>query len=398
MPVACFDFRMRRTLWILAAMLVVLGNPVTANADDILARLARPAPVSSFDGRILWSEYDAGANAFFLTQHFNGVTARLPVAPRAVPFDVDVGRNPGNHPVAAYSRCRKEPGRRDPRTGNALTQMPQWSTGRGCDVYMLNLLTNVEIRVRGASSTSTSEFLPTVWGTRIAFARVYERRRGVAGQRAYLYYRSLKPKRRGVSRRIPAGNRGRLRFCTGRPSRCRRLVEPGPTALDLIGRFLAFGWDSTATDGPTSTVYLEKLRASRVVRRRIAQGASGEIQGEELLGPQFDGGGRIVWIRSLFGDSTRSQVERYRVPSGTRDSAPLQPVAGQPFVYTVIASAVDTAKQIEPDPLYLASGLLPLGEPCTVVTPCLVEPGCSDALPCELRRATGRVFTKPPPQ
>ena len=48
------------------------------------------------------------------------------------PFDVDVGRNPGNHPVAAYSRCRKEPGRRDPRTGNALTQMPQWSTGRGC--------------------------------------------------------------------------------------------------------------------------------------------------------------------------------------------------------------------------------------------------------------------------
>ena len=68
MPVACFDFRMRRILWILAAMLVVLGNPVTANADDTLARLARPAPVSSFDSRILWSEYDAGANAILVPQ------------------------------------------------------------------------------------------------------------------------------------------------------------------------------------------------------------------------------------------------------------------------------------------------------------------------------------------
>jgi hypothetical protein len=309
-----------------------------------------------------------------------------------VPFDVDVGRNPGNNSVAAYSRCHREPTRRDPRTGNALTQMPQWSNGRGCDVYMLNLVTNVEIRVGGASSSRASEFLPTVWGSRIAFARVYERRRGLAGRRAYLYYHSLT--RGGVSRRIAAGNRGRLRFCAGRPARCRRLVEPGPTTMDLLGRFLTFGWDSTSADSPTSAIYLRKLRAKRIVRRRIAQVASGEIQGAELLAPQFDAHGRIVWIRSLFGDSTRSQVERYRSPTAG-DSAPLQPVAGQPYVYTVLAGAVDTRKQIDPDPLYLTSGLLPIGEPCTAQSPCLVEPGCSDAQPCELRVATGRPFTKP---
>jgi hypothetical protein len=38
----------------------------------------------------------------------------------------------------------------------------------------------------------------------------------------------------------------------------------------------------------------------------------------------------MVWIRSLFGDSTRSQVERYTILNGRRDVAPLQPTAGEP--------------------------------------------------------------------
>jgi hypothetical protein len=383
---------MRRCAFLLAGMFVVFVSPAVAIADETLARLGRPAPVSSFDGRVLWSEYDPAASAYYLTQRFNGITARLSVAPRSVPFDVDVGRKLGNQTVATYSRCRREPRRRDPRTGTALAQMPQWSTGRGCDVYMLNLLTNVETRVRGASSDRASEFLPVVWGSRIAFARVYDRRRGRAGERAYLYFRSLR--RDGVSRRVPAGARGRERFCSGKPIGCRRLVEPGPTTLDLIGRFLMFGWDSTAADGPTSALHLDKLRAGRIVRRRIARAASGEVQAGALLGPQLDPRGRMVWIRSLFGDSTRSQVERYYVPNGNRDSAPLQPVANQPLVYTVIASAVySTPHTITP--LYLASGLVPTGEPCTPQSPCLVEPGCSDAQPCELRAATGLRFTEP---
>ena len=384
---------MHRILGIGACVLALACPAAAAAADQTLARMARPAPVSSFDGRILWSEFDAPQQKFFLTQHFGGVTTRLPVAPRAVPFDVDVGRNPGNNPVAAYSRCRREPTRRDPRTGSALTQMPQWSTGRGCDVYMLNLITNVEIRVGGASSSRASEFLPAIWGSRIAFARVYERRRGLAGRRAYLNYHSLT--RGGVSRRVPAGNRGRMRFCTGRPTRCTRLVEPGPTTIDLVARSLTFGWDSTSAESPTSAIYLRTLRAGRISQRRIARAVSGEIQAEEMLAPQFDGEGRIVWIRSLFGDSTRSEVARYRIRSANRESAPLQPVAGEPYIHSVIAGAVDTRKQIAPDLLYLASGLLPLGEPCTAQTPCLVDPGCSDAQPCELRVASGRVFTKP---
>jgi hypothetical protein len=308
-----------------------------------------------------------------------------------VPFDVDVGRNFGNQTVAAYSRCRLEPTRRDPRTGNALAQMPQWSAGRGCDVYMLNLQTNVEIRVGGASSRRASEFLPTVWRSRIVFARVYERRRGRAGDRTYLYLHSLT--KGGRSRRLPAGPRGRERFCSGRPMRCRLLVEPGPTTLDLTGRSLAFGWDSTSEIGSTSAMYLEKLRGRHIERRRIARAGSGDIQARELLGPQIDSRGRIVWIESLYGDSTRSDVERYTIQNGNRSSAALQPVAGEPFVRTIIGSAVDRTT-----PLYLASGLLPVDEPCTSQSPCFVGPGCSDRQPCELKTATALPFSPPKPR
>lgn len=380
---------MRRSSIALAALVAALGSPATAAADETLARLAHPGPVSTFDGRVLWSEYDPVAKAYFLTQRFGTTTARLPVRPRAVPFDVDVGRKLGNDTVAAYSRCRREPRGRDPRTGSALTQMPQWSTGRGCDLYTLNLRTNVETRIRGASTRGASEFLPAVWQSRVVFARVYERRRGIAGDRAHLYFRWLTRDR--ASRRLPAGPRGQERFCSGRPQRCRRLVEPGPTTVDLTGRAVAFGWDSTDQGGPTSAVYLEKLRAARIARRLIARGHSGEIQAEELLGPQIDTRGRMVWIRSLFGDSTRSQVERYTILNGRRDAAPLQPVAGEAYVRSIVGSAVDRGT-----PLYLSSGLVPVTEPCSPQSPCLVDPGCSEGQPCELRTATRLQFTQPP--
>jgi len=381
---------MRRLPIALTVMAAVLGVPATAAGDETLARISHPGPVSTFDGRVLWSEYDPVAKAYFLTQRFDTTTARLPVRPRGVPFDVDVGRNLGNDTVAAYSRCRREPRGRDPRTGSALTQMPQWSTGRGCDLYLLNLRTNVETRIRGASSRGASEFLPAVWRNRIVFARVYERRRGIAGDRAHLYFRRLTRDR--ASRRLPEGPRGRARFCSGRPQRCRRLVEPGPTTIDLTGRVLGFGWDSTEDVGPTSAVYMEKLRASRIVRRLLARGYSGEIQAEELLGPQIDTAGRMVWIRSLFGDSTRSRVERYTIQNGRRDVASLQPVAGEIYVRTIVGSAVERST-----PLYLASGLFPVTEPCSPQSPCLVEPGCSDVQPCELRTATALQFTRTGP-
>lgn len=340
----------------------------------------------------MWSEYDPVANAYFLTQRFNSVTARLPVKPRAVPFDVDVGRNAAKDAVAAYSRCRRDPGPREVATGSQLTRLPQWATGRGCDVYVLNLRTNVETRVNSAGSAGASEFLPSVWRDRIAFARVYDRRRGRAGERAHLYVRSLR--RGGINRSLPAGGRSRRRACAFPPPRsCRRVIEPGPTAIDLGERYLAFAWDSTDFS-VLSDVYFERIRTGRIVPHRVARGSSGDMTTREYLVAHIDAQGRAAWILSMHGNQTLAEVGRYTIRTGKRQAAQLQPLAGDPVIRTVLAGAVDGTTAY-----YLGSGLVPIEElPCTRPFSCLAEPGCSVQQPCELRAASPLKFKRPKPR
>jgi hypothetical protein len=382
--------RIAATALTLAAL---VASPAAARADELIATVARPTPVSALDGRVVWSDYDALANRYYLTQRVAGITSRLPVEPRAVPFDVDLGPDTAGRTVAAYSRCRREPPRRDPRTGNALAQLPEWRRGQGCDLYLYSFEAGREARVRHASIAAASEFLPTVWTDRIAFARVYERRRGNAGRRAYLYVRpnSLfrSQGRRGDTRRMPAGPRARDLYCTARPRRCRRLAEPGPTALDLATRRLVFGWDSTG-GGPTSSVYLDVLRSTgRTAQRRLDRAGSGEIQARELIAPQFDDQVRVVWLDSLYGDTTRAAVRRWSFMDEGREQAPLTAFGTDPILRTVIAGAGDGTGY-----LYLASGLVPPGEPCATPASCIAEPGCTPAQPCLLLRAAAPAFRR----
>jgi hypothetical protein len=379
-----------RRLLAAAAGIICLAWPAGAIADETIANVTRPTPVSAHAGRIVWSEFDAATNAYYLTQRSGGVTSRVPVRPRAVPFDVDLGPDVNGDTVAAYSRCARDPKRRDPRIGNAIAQMPGWASGRGCDLYRFDFATGRETRIATANSPGASEFLPTIWKASVAFARVYERKRGLKGERAYLYARPISGVAR--SRKLIAGSRSDLRFCTGRPRRCERVVEPGPTSLDLFGRRLAFGWDSAAQGSPTSAVYLETLRSSRVERRRLERKDSGEIQAAELVSPQIDQEARVVWGRALFGDTTLSEVVRYRINTGLRDSARLQPIPGEAFVRTALATAVDGT-----DVIYLASGGSVPGEPCTPQNPCSFDPACTDAGPCQLRRAVPLTFVPAKP-
>ena len=290
-------------------------------------------------------------------------------------------------PTRAAGRSRRA---RAPITGNILAiHLYAWSKARGCDIYMFAFDTGAEVRVRYASTRGASEFLPTVWTDRIAFARVFERRRGRAGQRAYLYVRpnSLLDSNgpRGRSQRVPAGARARGRVCTGSPRRCRVIVEPGPTALDLRTRRLAFGWDSNYE--PTSAVYIDTLHVGRRTgRRRIELVSSGDIQASELVAPQFDQDGHLVWFATFYGNDTENFVRRYRVVARSRDQAQILRQPAESLFGSVLAGAVD-----EQAVLYLESSLHP-GDPCSPQAPCIADPGCSEAYPCALRRATGLVF------
>ena len=340
--------------------LTYLVFPGIARADEVIATVARPTPVATLDDRIVWSDYDPATKRYHLTQRLAGVTTRLPVAPRSVPFDLDLGPDVDGKPVAAYSRCRREPPPRSPPRG-AIAQMPEWRLGRGCDLYLFSFQEQREVLVRFASSHGASEFLPTVWTDRIAFARRYERRKGRAGRRAYLYARPntlfTTQGRRGHTRRLPGG-----------PG-----TGPGPTALDLATRRLAFGWDST-DPRPLSAVYLDVMRnTGRTAKQRLVRGHSGELQGREFIAPQFDQQVRVTWLASFEGDRTQATVRRYSFMTGRQEEAVLGPLPTDTIWRTAIAGAVDGDAY-----LYLASGL--------------INPGCSDSQPCLLLRNPMPVF------
>jgi hypothetical protein len=355
----------KRIAPLLALGSLLMASP--ADADRTIDTVPRATPVSAFGGYLAWSNYQPGRGyplAIIKTDEPTSPDQEYgwPVDPRPVPFDAELGANPHGGTVVVYSRCRQEPRLRPGYVGNALTRLPEWQTGRGCDLFELDLGNGDETRLSGASSRHASEFLPSVWKNRIVFARVYEKRKGLAGKRTYLYERPLNGK--GHSRRLPAGARSTARFCSGKPVRCRRVIEPGPTALDLVGKRLAFGWDSADDIGPTSSAYLDTLGA-RPTRKRIVTVSSGDIQGIEVIGPTLSGG-YLWWGESWFGDRTENELRRFAVGTGATGTATF--AGGSPFG-SVLASTVD-ASQV----FYVRSGAES-------------NPGCSQAAPCELRAA-----------
>jgi hypothetical protein len=358
-------------------LILAAAMPAVALADEVVATPSRPTPVSAYGGRVAWSQFDATRGVYFLMSRAAGVTTTVPVAPRSVPFDVDLGPDQNGDTVAAYSRCARDPAARNGAIGNAIAQLPDWSTGRGCDLYRFTFQTGRETVIAVANSPTASEFLPTVWKGRVAFARVYERRHGRAGRQAYLYTRDISGGRRSVG--VPAGTRSSQLFCAGGRRTCTRLVEPGPTALDLAGRRLAFGWDSGDPGGPTTAAYFATITA-HPRKHRVDFGSSGDIQGEEVVQPSVDTG-QVYWGHTLYGDTTSSALRRYRITTGRYEQTPLPPVPGlDAFLRPVLSVAVDG-----PLVYYLQSGLVPAGEPgCSTQSPCLSAPGCSPAQPCVL--------------
>jgi hypothetical protein len=192
-------------------LLLALLFPATARADFTVATLQRPSPVSAYAGHVVWSQWDG--TAFQLTEAHASpsglVTTALPVPRRFVPFDADIGPGPDGAPTVVYSRCATDP----PLGPDGL---PVWARGRGCRLFRYALGAAAEERIGGAGS----EFLPSIWRGRIAFARVYDRL-------PYLYVRGS-----GASQRQPGGMRGETGL-------------PGPTSLDLAGIRLGFTWATT---------------------------------------------------------------------------------------------------------------------------------------------------------
>lgn len=211
-----------RSRWFTWGMLVagvVLAGAGSARADVIIATEVRPTTVSAFGGLVVWSSAVPSTGQYVL-RSWNGTSVEtLPIAARDAPFDADLGPDRQGRPVAVYSRCTIE-------QPLATGPFPDYGDGRGCDLFRYRFDSRREERLRSLSSSSHDEFTPTIWGTRVAFAR-----RVANAER--LYIATLGGRR--PSRRIPGGSD------PFKPGLCANQARP--SRLDLRASRLVFGWD-----------------------------------------------------------------------------------------------------------------------------------------------------------
>jgi hypothetical protein len=147
------------------AVLVTLVLLVSSVAESGAATQVGPANgVADVDGYrdlLVWSERRPAppchedpavqCHHFVLMMRRAGVVTQLPVAPSHVPFRADLGPGPSG-PTATYARCG-----------------PEDDYGVRCSVRLLDLRTGRETSLRVPQGAS--DYLPTIWGRRIAFVR-----------------------------------------------------------------------------------------------------------------------------------------------------------------------------------------------------------------------------------
>ena len=257
-----------------------------ARADTVVATLERPSTVSAYAGRLVWSAYDSSLRRYRLMARTGEVIEVLPVAPRSVPFDADVGPDPLGRPIVVYSRCRSEP-------------------RRGCDLFRFDFHRARETRIGAASTPGASEYLPSVWRGRIAYARTHEPRAGSRAQRPSLRVTSL------VSRRDAVLAGGTRSMGPGAPL-------AGPIGLDLNGRRLAFTWQYSVAGsegGPNTEVRVHTLGGRRILVD--SQGNSDSIVSRVLSAPSLVGTTVFYALRTS-GDSNGHRFRTYDLASGRR--------------------------------------------------------------------------------
>jgi len=318
-----------------ATIEVTYADGATSNSFLTLRRIVAtsggPTSVAAHKDAVVWSERQRAAagspgpagssnGAYHLTALVGGRVRRLPVAPRVVPFDINLGPDRRGRTVAVYSRCEREPDLSGPED-SLSAPYPPYTRGRGCDLYRFDFVTGRERKVTGASTNESSEVLPSIWRDEIAFARVYEQRDGLRGKVPYLYVRPLEG---GSSQRQPGGSRGRTGL-------------PGPTSLDLYGRRLSFVWNYVTEESGVSEVRLDTIgRSHRVLDRTRRRGAT-------FLSPQGIDGRILYAARDIAegSDGRADRLFRWHLSTGTAR------VAGAPQQPTGVADAGD--------PLFVAS-------------------------------------------
>ena len=251
------------------------------SAPQDVEALTMQSTVAAHGRLVAWSRHDPADGSFRLVVanvgSLDAPPEVLPIAPREIAFDVDLGPGPDGSTIAVYSRCRTEP------AGDHYGQKLWPNNATGCDLYRYDFAARTERRLSRLSSRRADEFLPTVWRGRVAFARAYGRYRDGDWRDPVLYTHSLD------------GSEASRRESQGTTRGVRRI---GFTGLDLYGRRLALTRRFVGRDDSgTSQMRVTTLGSGS---RLLAQRSSGLTQ-RLLRSPQFHHG-RVMWTEQCAGD------------------------------------------------------------------------------------------------
>jgi hypothetical protein len=315
--------------------LVGLCAPAAASAlvPSTIAGVEPPTPIAAYGGRLVWSQPNGDGRYQLVQRIGDGPVQVLPVAPRTVPFDVDLGPTSSGRVVAVYSRCRVEA----PWNGQ---QIRQYQLGKDCAIYKLDLTTNIETRYTIVNAPNASEYWPSYWKGVIAFARAYQSDPGDP----YVYAKTISNS--APSERLPGGPRGS--------------AASTPLEIEIYGARVAFAWRYQGhAEAPAYELVLDTIGGGHVI---IDSTPGGGLSAPQIGWPSF-ANGRIYWLRSCVGDPGGCAMER-RFEESTYTGTP-QPLAAisPPYVeaqerdegITWAETDVNTTFGCQTDPLTVPS-------------------------------------------
>ncbi len=270
---------------------LMMASPAhgAVSSPATVERLAKQATVAAYGQTVVWSRFDTSTATYRLVAadvaQPDAPARVLPVAPRKIAFDVDVGPGPDKEPLAVYSRCRVEP------DGDYYGQKLWPNNAGGCDIYAYDFARDTERKLTNLSSPTADEYLPSIWKGTVAFARSYgtynDRQWGDPRlwRTPWLYTHSLEGRER--SRRQSQGS-------------TRGIEHISMTGLDLYGRRLALTRRFAGPyDGGTNQMRVTTLESGS---RLVAQRRSGLTQ-RILRSPQFHAG-RVGWAEQCAADAS----------------------------------------------------------------------------------------------
>lgn len=277
---------------------------LTPAAADVVADNLRFTGLSGAGNHLVWSKYSSAARGYQLTVSDGNRVEALPISPRRVPFDADIGESRDGSLTVAYSRCEREP-----RLSDAFSP-PDYSSGKGCVLYRYSFKDRREMRIR-TGRQSVRGYWPSLSRRRIAFAR--------GSETPSIYVRSLS-----------SGRTTRIRPTT----RLARSASAGRiTRIDLGGDRLAAAWnyseascspDEADRDGKVasgaSEVLAGSLKRQSLVARGCDVGDTADVGFPTWRGPS-------LWISALARQASSGRYgfesRRYRLPRSLEGVAPL---------------------------------------------------------------------------